>query len=178
MGGNEDIVGTTGSQKATSTLKHVDLGTLDVSMQDIDSGNAFSLDEVLKRLPVTADCTFQKTTLEAIQQEVVPTDRQIVIITINHDASGSRTLPLQPHRIMRPVCTEFEHGRRTSFKPTQELLEAELFQWFMNPAIHDQDVAELSVVGMLASYRDSIPVVKDDVSFGIFVSGGGDTIND
>jgi hypothetical protein len=100
--------------------------------------------------------------LETIPHKIVLTGFQIFGLRLHQNDLTLRPLLLEPRRIVPPIGTQLDH-RGIIRQPFEDFLKYELFQWLMDAAVDDQELAERTVIGARPCDRHAQSIVKVDL---------------
>lgn len=83
---------------------------------------------------------------ESVEREVVLTHGKAVGVGFHEVDEAFRAGGFQPHGVVTPISTEFQHGRRRR-QLREHFLKNEFLKRFVDAAIDGQNQAEIAVVG-------------------------------
>lgn len=99
---------------------------------------------------------------ESVEREVVLAHGKAVGVRFHKVNAGFRAGGFQPHGVVPPISTEFQHGRRRR-QLREHFLKNEFLKRFVDAAIDGQNQAEVAVVGKGTRSRDPEAVVEKDM---------------
>src|SRR3954468_10590688 len=115
-------------------------------MQDIDQRELAFRDKIVDGKVRVTDRCMNELALISIDRKVVLRRCQPLSGSLDENAGGSGLLLFEPHRVMTPVGSQFDHDGSLRRVICKKLLKAKFLQRLMHPAVDHKDLAEVSVI--------------------------------